>query len=101
MQNSAWRWKSTSVALSVAALLLVPGCMRVVRQESPYYIKGPHQIEPPDGYFSAGKKVLVFGEKDSYSRVLTFDGIAAHIWQHDLLTLSQWKKEQQGQETKE
>lgn len=77
-----------------AALLPLPGCMRVVRQEAPYYVQGPHQVEPPDGFFPAGKKLMVFGEKDSYSRVLTFDGIAAYVWEPDLLTLSEWNQQQ-------
>jgi hypothetical protein len=88
---SKWAW----VVLVATALLLTSGCLRVVRQEAPYYVKGPHQIEPPDGFFPAGKKVMVFGEKDSYKRILTFDLVAAYIWKQDLLTLSEWRYEQQ------
>jgi len=87
--------------LTATALLLTPGCLRVVRQEAPYYVKGPQQVEPPDGFFPAGTKVVVFGEKDSYSRILTFDGIAAHVWKYDLLTLSEWRKEQQKADGKQ
>ena len=77
------------------------GCMRVVRQESPYYVKGPHQAEPPDGFFQPGTKLLVFGENGSYSRVLSISGIAAHIWSQDLLTLEQWRAEQKAAEASE
>jgi hypothetical protein len=90
---SAWKW--AQVVLVGTALLLTSGCLRVVRQEAPYYVKGPHQIEPPDGFFPAGKKVMVFGEKDSYKRILTLDLVAAYIWKQDLLTLSQWRDRQQ------
>lgn len=91
----------------VAAFVVVtvlgpaPGCLRVVRQESAYYLKGPHQQEPPDGYFSPGTKVVVLGEKDSYNRVLTFDGVAAHVWRGNLATLSEWRQEQQAADKQE
>ena len=81
--------------LIATSLVLTSGCLRVVRQEAPYYVKGPHQIEPPDGFFPSGKKVMVLGEKDSYSRILTFDLISAYIWKQDLLTLSEWHDQQQ------
>ncbi len=77
-----------------AALLLIPGCMQVIRQESPYYIKGPHQVEPPDGFFERGTHVWVFGEKDSYKRVLSLGGTAAFVWRQDLATLKEWSKQQ-------
>lgn len=77
-------------------LLALTGCMRVVRQDAPYYKKGPQQVEPPDGYLAAGTRVLVFGEKDSYSRVLTLRGVAAHVWERALVTVSEWQEEQRA-----
>ncbi|MFQ5807300.1 MAG: hypothetical protein ACE5I3_12705 [Phycisphaerae bacterium] len=97
----ALMWKHAPTLLIAAGLLLLPGCLRVVRQETPYYVKGPRQVEPPDGFLPAGTKVMVFGEKDSYSRILTFDGIAAHVWERDLVTLSEWSKERQQAENGE
>ena len=87
--------------LIAAALVLVPGCLRVVRHEAPYYVEGPHQIDPPNGFFSVGKKVMVFGERDSYNRVLTSDGIAAYVWKQDLVSWSKWRKTQRQAESVE
>lgn len=87
--------KSARVVLIATTLVLTSGCLHVVRQEAPYYVKGPHQIESPDGSFPPGKRVMVFSEKDSYSRILTFDLISAYIWKQDLLTLSEWHHQQQ------
>jgi hypothetical protein len=101
MHLSVARWKCLPVLLAAAALVLLPGCLRVVRQESPYYAKGPHQSEPPDGFFSPGTQVMVFGEKNSYGRVLAFDGTAAYVWERDLISLSDWRKEQQAAEKDE
>lgn len=83
------------VALALACLLTLSGCMRVARHEVPYYLKSPHQVEPPDGFLPMGSKVLVFGEKDSYARVLTFRGVAAHVWNRALATPAEWREEQQ------
>jgi hypothetical protein len=82
------------VLLILAALLLIPGCLQVVRQEAPYYKKDPHQIEPPDGFFQRGTHLWVFGEKDTYKRVLSFGGTAAYVWRGDLLTFMEWSKQQ-------
>jgi hypothetical protein len=87
--------RNVAAALLIGAVLVfTSGCLRVVRQEAPYYVKGPHQVEPPDGFFTAGAKVIVLGEQDSYNRVLSFDGILAHVWNQDLISLSQWNQEQ-------
>ncbi|MBU0616576.1 MAG: hypothetical protein KKI02_02550 [Planctomycetes bacterium] len=81
--------------VTLTALLLLPGCLQVVRQEAPYYKKGPHQVEPPDGFFEPGTHVWIFGEKDSYRRVLSFGGTAAYVWRQDLLTLGEWSRQRQ------
>jgi hypothetical protein len=98
MQPSVVARKHLLAPLIALALLLVPGCLRVVLHESPYYVKSPHQVEPPDGYFSPGTNVMVFGEKDSYSRVLTFDGTAAYVWARSVGTLSEWRAERKHAE---
>lgn len=87
--------KQAPVLLILVALLLIPGCLQVVRQEAPYYTKGPHQIEPPDGFFERGTHLWVFDEKDTYKRVLSFGGTAAYVWQGDLLTLMEWSKQRE------
>jgi hypothetical protein len=77
-----------------ATLLLIPGCMQVVRQEAPYFSKGPHQIEPPDGFFEPGTHVWVLGEKDSYKLAISLGGTAAYVWRGDLATLREWSRQQ-------
>jgi len=86
-------WKRIPPAMLAAAMVLICGCVSVVLHEAPYYVKSPHQEEPPDGYFAPGKNVMVLGEKDSYSRVLTFDAIAAYVWKGSLGTLREWSDE--------
>ena len=87
--------RSCTLALLMLTMLLLPGCLQVVRQEAPYYKKGPHQVEPPDGFFEPGTHVWVFDEKDSYHRVLSLGGTAAFIWRHDLTTVWEWREQQQ------
>jgi hypothetical protein len=95
IESSKIRHRSRLLAAGLV-LLALTGCMKVVRQEAPYYKKGPHQVEPPDGYLPAGTKVMVFGEKDSYCRVLTLRGVAAHVWNRALVTTSEWRDEQRA-----
>jgi hypothetical protein len=80
--------------LTLLVLSFLPGCLQVVRQEAPYFKNGPQQPEPPDGFFEPGTRVWVFGEKDSYKRVLSLGGVAAHVWRQDLVTLSEWSRQQ-------
>ena len=86
--------KLALASLMLPALLTLTGCLQVVRQEAPYYKKGPHQVEPPDGFFKRGTHVWVWGEKDTYKRVLSFGGTAAYIWRNDLLTWLEWREQQ-------
>ena len=94
--NLLIKWKQ--VLLLVTILLPLCGCMQVVRQEAPYYKKGPHQTDPPDGFLEAGTHVWVFDEKNSYRRILTLDGTGGFIWQNDLLSIAAWRKQQQAEE---
>ncbi len=96
----AWRRRLLAV-LAASVVVLVSGCLRVVRQQAPYYRKGPHQVEPPDGFLDPGTHVLVFGQKESYSHVLTLDGIAADVWNGDLATPGEWRKEQKARKVAE
>ena len=86
--------RSTAAILIIGGLLMpiLVGCMQVVRQEAPYFKKSQHQIEPPDGFFEAGTRVWVFGEEDSYARVMSLDGRAGHIWNRDLISIFEWDK---------
>jgi len=68
------------------------GCMRVIRHEAPYYKEGPHQVAGPDGFFEAGTHLWVFGEQDSYAKVLSMLGTAAHVWNQDLVSVREWSK---------
>lgn len=79
--------------LLILSVLLIPGCMQVVRQEAPYYKKGPHQVEPPDGFFERGTHLWTFDEKDTYKRVLSLGGTFAYVWRGDLLSLGEWSKQ--------
>jgi hypothetical protein len=81
--------RATLLALLV---LLTTGCLRVVRQEAPYYADGPQQAAPPDGFFEPGTKVMVFGERDSYCPVMTFDMTSGWVWKQDLVSPSEWRK---------
>ncbi len=90
---------TVQVSLLAAALLVLSvagGCLRVVRQEAPYYRNGPHQLEPPDGFLPAGTHLLVFGEKDSYARMMTLKGAVGFIWSGDLVTPDEWRSMQKA-----
>lgn len=94
--RSSCGWRVAGLVFVMAAVSGLGGCLRIVRQQAPYYLDGPHQVEPPNGFLEPGTRVLTFGSKDSYSHVLTFDGIAADVWDGDLVSPSQWRKEQQA-----
>ena len=87
--------RCVAALLITAVLLLMPGCLRIVRHEAPYYADGPHQVEGPNGFLAEGKHVMVFGEKDSYSRVLTFGGTSGYVLTGSLATYSEWKQQRE------
>jgi len=95
MQARAFAGRRLAAPLITAVLLLMPGCLRVVRHEAPYYADGPHQVEGPNGFLEGGKHVMVFGEKDSYSHILTFDGISGYVLSGSLATYSEWRQQQE------
>lgn len=61
------RWM---VVLSVSGLALA-GCTHVISQRTPYYEKGPSQLEPPQGELEKGTPVWIMGREGSYVRVWT------------------------------
>jgi hypothetical protein len=68
-------------------LICTVGCSHVVRQRAPYYVHGPGQPEPPQGFLEEGTHVLVVGKDGSYARVWTGDLLDAFVWEHDLRPL--------------
>ncbi|MCA9242415.1 MAG: hypothetical protein KDA32_00560 [Phycisphaerales bacterium] len=64
--------------LTIALVTTLAGC-RTVRQEAPYYIDGPQQPGPPDGFLPDGTQVLVLGSAGSYSTVWADNGVIAQI----------------------
>jgi hypothetical protein len=95
MQDRRLVHRRPAALLVGAALLLMPGCLRIVRHEAPYYADGPHQVEGPTGFLAEGKHVMVFSEKDSYCRVLTFDGTSGYVLTGSLVTYSEWKQQRE------
>ena len=94
--NLLTKWQG--VLLSAAVLLPLGGCLQVVCHEAPYFKQDPHQEAPPDGFLEPGTHVWVFDEKDSYKRVLTFGGTGGFVWQNDLRSLADWRRQQQAEE---
>ncbi len=95
MQARHLVWRRRAALAIAAALLLMPGCLRIVRAEAPYYADGPHQVEGPDGFLAEGTHVTVLGEKDSYSRVLTFGGTSGYVLSGSLATHSEWRQQRE------
>jgi hypothetical protein len=80
---------------AVLGLGLATGCTHFIKQDStPYFVDGPHQLEPPNGELAAGTGVWIIGEEDTYKRVWTLDGVIAYVWQGDVVTRSEWKQMQ-------
>ncbi len=78
--------------LSLSAAALGAGCTHVVTHTAPYYEDGPWQLAPPQGEIPAGTKVLVVGNKGTYSRVWTADFVDAYVWDGALEPWSWWPK---------
>ena len=59
--------------LAALSCLSLGGCVLMrgthfVNGETPYYLEGPHQQAPPDGFLPIGTEVRVESEADSYSQ---------------------------------
>lgn len=89
MRTTDRRSVRLAVGLGLATLGGAVGCLlpptHVVGVQAPYYEKGPDQVEPPDGFLQRGTKVWVFGQKDSYSRLITEDLILGYVWSDVLM----------------
>lgn len=93
MTRRSFQTRLLAISICAAGFVTIQtGCIQVIRQEAPFYKKGPHQLEPPDGFFEPGTRVWNFGEEDSYARVLSFDGRAGHVWNRDLISVGEWNK---------
>lgn len=84
-------WRRAGAGLLGAALLALPGCLRVVSQDIDYYKDGPYQVEGPHGVLPRGTHVWVVGHEGSYARVWTLKGLDAYVWDKALVSLGQWK----------
>jgi hypothetical protein len=98
MQVHALTCRHACVSLIAVTLFLTPGCIRVVRHEAPYYVDGPHQVEGPNGLLSEGTHVMVVGRNDSYSHILTFDGVSGYILTGSLATYSEWQQQKKQEQ---
>jgi hypothetical protein len=63
----------------IAATSVLVGCTHVISQRTPYYEKGPSQLEPPQGELEKGTPVWVLGRDGSYLHVWTPDLIDAYV----------------------
>lgn len=79
--------------LSIGGCALLPGT-HFVNGETPYYIEGPHQQGPPDGFLPIGTEVRVESEQGSYSRIWTKSGIHAYVWSPALKTRAEWLEQE-------
>lgn len=91
---SAMRWLVAGV--TVVAALGGVGCSHVVLHDASYYRQGPHQAAGPDGDLPAGTKVLVIGAKNGYQQVWADNGVIAYVWPRALVTMSEYRKLQEG-----
>lgn len=72
-------WWVARVAVVGGIIVAASAGCRTVRQEAPYYIDGPQQPGPPDGFLPDGTEVLVLGSSGSYSTVWADNGVIAQI----------------------
>ncbi len=85
------------LALSTAVAFL-PACTHIITQSTPYYEKGPTQLDPPEGDIEAGTYAMVVGAEGSYVRVITVTGVNAWVW--DRAVMSVWDHMQKQDEEK-
>lgn len=56
-----------------------------ISKETPYYLAGPQQGTPPNGYFAVGTKLRVHSDAiGNYSLVETSEGIKAYVSASDI-----------------
>ena len=78
------------IALPGFSLLVLPGCAHKIAGDTPYYKKGPYQIEPPDGDLKDGTWVWIVGAEGSYKHVLAANGVNAYVWSNALVPVIDW-----------
>lgn len=72
------------------------GCARIVADTSPYYVNGPNQPEPPQGFIKSGETVYVLGVWENHARFFNDDGISGAIWAPALVSPSEWDRLQES-----
>lgn len=55
--------------------------------QTPYYIDGPQQNRPPDGYFSLGVRLAIIENNGSYALVESDSGVKAYVALLDMKAL--------------
>ncbi len=88
--------KLPALALLGGMLILLAGCSHMVAFRTPYYVDGPSQLEPPQGWFDAGTPVLVIGKEGSYARVWSWSFVNAYVLDSELTPW--WKYHQPADE---
>lgn len=78
--------------LLLPSLLPLAGCAHKVMGDTPYYKKGPYQVEPPDGDLKDGTWVWIVGAEGSYKHVVSATGVNAYIWSHALVPVVDWNQ---------
>jgi len=82
-----------ALVVGLAGLTAASGCSHVLINTAPYYEDGPWQLDPPQGELQAGTHVLVVGRKGTYSHVWTITGVDAYVWDGDLHSIFEGKRE--------
>ena len=91
-------WVVAIVATSLAGCSVLPST-HVVAFGTPYYIDGPDQPGPPDGWLERGTKVWVLREKDTYSYMFDQDANWSWVWSQSLITARAYAKEEKARQT--
>jgi hypothetical protein len=78
----------TGLASLLAVSLVISGCSHVITRETPYYVDGPRQADPPQGWLPEGTGVWILGRDGTYVRVLT--GTMINAWVRDWDVASAW-----------
>lgn len=76
--------------LLLAGLGLLEGCAHKVLGDTPYYKKGPNQVEPPDGDLKDGTLVWIIGSEGTYKHVIAVNGVNAYVWANALAPTVDW-----------
>lgn len=100
MSNPLAQTLPRAILLSLA-LLALPGCAQKIAGDTPYYKKGPYQLEPPDGDLKDGMWVWIIGAEGSYKHVIAANGVNAFVWSNALVPVIDWDHLFQPEEKQE